>query len=371
MTNWFVIRADANEQIGIGHVMRCLALAEWLIDYQYKPVLITKYFNSFIETKIVELNGKIIIIPESADESEEKYRHSNWLKGSEGNDALQCLKVIEQEKSTNGQISPSFIIVDHYALAAPWEKNLSVQAEILVIDDLSDRHHECKWLIDQTFGKADGDYMGLVPDNTKLMIGPQYALIRKEFTATAKLFKRNLPNTEIRVLLTLGGVDKNNDTSKVLLFLEACKNMNKKKIVTTVVTSNSNPNLIELQATVGQLKNISLLIDVTNMAELMATHNVCIGAAGSTSWERCVMSLPTISIVLAENQKTIAKNLADAEVVLDLGLMAVITQEKFMETFHSLINDINLYNSLSIKSESLCDGLGCNRIMKEVVGQND
>ena len=287
----------------------------------------------------------------------------------ENEDAKLCIDAIENEIQKSGKL-PLFIIVDHYALAAPWEKKISVYAPILVVDDLSDRQHECKWLIDQTFGKTNSDYLNLVPNDSKLMIGPQYALIRKEFTATAKLFERNLPNTEVRVLLTLGGVDKNNDTSKVLSFLEACKDINKQKIVTTVVTSNSNPNLNDLQKTVGRLKDTSLIIDVNNMAELMSTHDLCIGAAGSTSWERCVMSLPTISIVLAENQKTIAKNLADAEIVLDLGLMTDITQEKFMETFYSLINDKNLYNSLSIKSKSLCDGLGCNRVMKEVVGQN-
>jgi UDP-2,4-diacetamido-2,4,6-trideoxy-beta-L-altropyranose hydrolase len=369
MSNWFVIRADANKAIGIGHVMRCLALAEWLYSHNVRPLLLTKYPNKLIESKVSLLEGKIIYLPESSSLPSDIYLHSKWLNGSESDDAKLCIDVIENEIQQSGK-SPLFIVVDHYALAAPWENKISAYAPILVVDDLSDRQHECKWLIDQTFGKTDDDYLSLVPDNTKLMIGPQYALIRKEFTEVAKLFKRNLPNTEIRVLLTLGGVDKNNDTSKALLFLESCKDTSDKKIVTTVVTSHSNPNLNDLQATVGRLKDTLLLIDVNNMAELMATHDICIGAAGSTSWERCVMSLPTLSIVLAENQKTIAKNLAEAEVVLDLGLMADITQEKFMETFYSLLNDMNLYNSLSIKSKSLCDGLGCNRIMNEIVGQN-
>lgn len=369
MSNWFVIRADASKAIGIGHVMRCLALAEWLYSHKVRPLLLTKYPNKLIESKVSLLKGQIIYLPKSSSPPSDTYFHSRWLNGSESDDAKLCVDAIESEIQKIGK-SPLFIVVDHYALAAPWEKKVSAHAPILVVDDLSDRQHECKWLIDQTFGKKDDDYLGLVPDKTKLMIGPQYALIRKEFTEAAKLLNRNLPKTEVRLLLTLGGVDKNNDTSKVLFFLDACMDINKTKIVTTVITSNSNPNLYNLKKVVARMKNTSLLLDVNNMAELMATHDVCIGAAGSTSWERCVMSLPTISIVLAENQKTIAKNLADAEVVLDLGLMANITQEKFMEIFYSLINDINLYNSLSIKSKSICDGLGCIRIMKEVIGQN-
>jgi UDP-2,4-diacetamido-2,4,6-trideoxy-beta-L-altropyranose hydrolase len=367
MSNWFVIRADANTKIGIGHVMRCLALAEWLYAHNLRPLLLTKYPNKLIESKISLLKGQINYLPKFSSQPSNTYLHSKWLNGSENEDAKICIEVIENEIQKIGK-SPSFIIVDHYALAAPWEKKISAFAPILVIDDLSDRQHECKWLVDQTFGKTDDDYSTLVPDNTKLMIGPQYALIRKEFTSASKSFKRKFPESKIKVLLTLGGVDKNNDTSKVLLFLEAFKVLNKKQITTTVVTGTANPNLYKLQTEVAQIQNTSLLTDVNNMAELMASHDVCIGAAGSTSWERCVMSLPTISIVLAENQKTIAKYLADAEIVLDLGLVGEITKEKFMEVFNLLLNNMNLYNSLSIKSNSLCDGLGCNRIIKEVVG---
>ena len=201
MANWFVIRADANEQVGIGHVMRCLALAEWLSDYQYKPILITKHFNSFVEKKVIELKGKIIVITESKCLSDGKYSHSHWLKGSEENDAIQCQKVIEHEISINGGLPPSFIIVDHYALAAPWEKKISVYGPILVVDDLSDRQHNCKWLIDQTLGKTEADYLNLVIDDTKLMIGPRYALVRPEFSEKARLLKRGYPMRKLECSL--------------------------------------------------------------------------------------------------------------------------------------------------------------------------
>jgi UDP-2,4-diacetamido-2,4,6-trideoxy-beta-L-altropyranose hydrolase len=366
MTNWFVIRADANEEIGIGHVMRCLALAEWLSDYQYKPVLITKYFNSFIETKIIELNGKMIIISESADQSDEKYSHSNWLKGSERNDALQCTKLIEQEKSTNGNISPLFIIVDHYALAAPWEKKLSFYAPILVVDDLSDREHDCTWLVDQTFGKTKNNYDKLVSENTVLMIGPKYGLLRKEFSETAKKQQRELPLDKVRILVTLGGVDKNNDTSKILSYLDTYEHFYSRELEATRVTSSSNPLLKDLEASIIGKTNRTLKVNVSQMAEIMANNDVCIGAAGSTSWERCVMAIPTISMVIAENQQTIATNLEQAGIILNLGVMADITQEKFHKKMDELLNSDSLYRSLSEKSYALCDGLGSQRVAIEI-----
>lgn len=369
MSNWFVIRADANKAIGIGHVMRCLALAEWLHLQDVSPLLLTKYPNELVELKVKLLKGKIVYLPESSDPPADTYLHSKWLNGSECEDAKLCLDAIEQETENIGK-SPLFILVDHYALAAPWEKQLSQVSTILVVDDLSDRKHECEWLIDQTFGKTESDYLSFVTDNTKLMIGPKYALIRQEFTETEKSFQRSFPKEEIKVLLTLGGVDKNNDTSKVLSFLATCQDNNKQTIEITVVTSNANPNLHDLQSTVATMQNISLVINANNMAELMATHDVCIGAAGSTSWERCVMSLPTISIVLAENQKTIAQNLEAAGAIIDLGLMMNITKNQFVDIFNSLIKNVELYDSLSKNSKLLCDGLGCNRIIAEVINPN-
>jgi UDP-2,4-diacetamido-2,4,6-trideoxy-beta-L-altropyranose hydrolase len=366
-SNYFVIRADANEDIGIGHVMRCLALSEWLSEHQIKPVLITKYSNSFIENKIIELNGKIIVLSESTNPSSNRYEHSKWLKGSEESDALQCIEAIEQERSTNGNIPPLFIIVDHYALAAPWEKILTIHAPIFVVDDLNDRKHYCTWLLDQTLGKKAINYSSLVSNNTKLFIGSKYALIRKEFTEATKKFQRSYPQRIVKVLVTLGGMDKPNNTSKVLSYLDSYILSNKKDIFITAVTCKSNPNLEYLQSEVKKNINISLLIDVHNMAELMMSHDVCIGAAGSTSWERCTMSLPTISIITAENQKTIAINLENAGAVINLGTMVNLNKERFLEKFNELLYENDLYNSLSQKSHLLCDGLGAERVVSEVL----
>jgi len=366
MTDWFVIRADASKDIGIGHVMRCLALAEWLYSNNVSSLLLTKFPNELIELKVNQLKGKVIYLPDSSSPPDDFYLHSKWLDGSEDDDARLCRAAIEQEIQYIGK-SPLFILVDHYALAAPWEKELSQYAKILVVDDLSDRPHACTWLVDQTFGKTEVDYLSLVPDETQLLIGPKYALIRREFIEAPASFQRNFPKSEVRVLLSLGGVDKDNVTSMLLSFIENSRNIYKKKIIMTVVTSKSNPNLEDLKTTILHMKNISLLVNVNNMSELMTNHDVCIGAAGSTSWERCVMSLPTLSIVLAENQKTISKNLAEAGAILDLGLVADITKANFFEVFNSLISNIELYNSISKKSKTLCDGLGCQRIIKEVI----
>ena len=160
---WFLIRADANATIGIGHVMRCLALAEWARDSGFKAVLCTKFPHSFLQQRLEALGGTYLLIPESEKPPGNTYAHSSWLKGNELEDAEATLAVIQKL----GLPSPSFIVVDHYALGAPWEKYARKVAPIMVIDDLNDRDHCCEILVDQNYGKSLLSYTQLTPSTTK------------------------------------------------------------------------------------------------------------------------------------------------------------------------------------------------------------
>jgi UDP-2,4-diacetamido-2,4,6-trideoxy-beta-L-altropyranose hydrolase len=363
--NWFVIRADANANIGVGHAMRCLALAEWLADMDIIPVLITKHKNELIESKLLALGGGILLLDESLCIPDVKYKHSSWLKGTEEDDAKVSVDAIDKLTQHKYGHAPLFIMVDHYSLGAPWEIILQKIAQILVVDDLSDRAHNCNWLIDQTYGKTVDDYCKLTPAKTKLLIGPEYGLLRKEFSAAVKSLTRGYKNSDIKVLISLGGVDKNNDTSKILTYLSQYKTFDELSI--TIVTGNANPNLKKLAAFILEFSNVNLLVDVNNMAFLMNTHDLCIGAAGSTSWERCAMALPTLTVILADNQQTIADNMAAVNAIINLGLVEDLTENKLLSQFEQVCKNKSLYRLLSRNSYDLCDGLGCSRIIKEVM----
>jgi len=99
------------------------------------------------------------------------------------------------------------------------------------------------------------------------------------------------------------------------------------------------------------------------MSELMRESDLCIGAAGSTSWERCAMSLPTLMIVLAENQLTIAKNLDKGNVCINMGKAVNLSLQSVEQNLLTVMNQPELYKTMVDNSQNICDGLGCQRIL--------
>lgn len=363
--NWFVIRADSDEYIGIGHVMRCLALAEWATELAIRPILFTKSASNFIINKVSELGGEVILLPTVNRTSSNDYQHSSWLEGTELEDAQLCKQEIQTLLTINENKYPLFIMVDHYSLASPWERYLKNFAPILVIDDLNDRSHDCSWLVDQTHDKSDIEYINLAPKNCHFFIGSKFALLRKEFSDHTQKTIRTFPEKKVKILITLGGVDKNNDTARIAKYV--LNNNFGKDVSQTLVSGSINPNLQELKMLAENNPNIRVIVDEKSMAKLMSAHDICIGAAGSTSWERCAMSLPTITVSIAENQKVIAKNLDISHATINLGEIDQLTEKGLISTISHIIENRTLFQSLVTNSRNLCDGLGCQRILREVI----
>lgn len=365
MNKWFVIRADSNTDIGIGHVMRCLSLAEAAIEYAIKPVLITKFKSDFLFDKLNQLGGIVVILEESRSEKVGGYHHSLWLKGNETEDADATSIAISNFMETFDYQKPDFILVDHYALGAPWEEIVSVWAPILVIDDLNDRGHFCKWLIDQTFKKNKSKYFPLVQQSTRLLIDTKYALLRKEFSERRSTLVRDWNEiVKFKLLISLGGIDKLNYSLK--LAKDITTSDFSMGIEITIVTSSSNPNISVLNKYSENEKNVNIIVDCEYMADLMAEHHICIGAAGSTTWERAALSLPSLIVILADNQEEIAEVLNRSGVAINLGKIELVSHKEIEFYLNKLMMDSVYYNSFISESVKVCDGLGTNRVMSEI-----
>jgi len=182
----------------------------------------------------------------------------------------------------------------------------------MVIDDLADRPHACDLLLDQTFGREATDYHPFVPAACRLLCGSQYALLRPEFAALRPYsLQRRAQPTLRELLITMGGVDKDNATGQVLQALRSCRLPADCRI--TVVMGATAPWLDEIRKEAQDMPwPTRVLVGVSDMAQLMADSDLAIGAAGATSWERCCLGLPTIMLVLAENQRKIAEELCEA-----------------------------------------------------------
>jgi len=211
---WFLIRADASVNIGSGHVMRCLALAEWAKQYGIHCVLLTREPQPDLNNKLFDLVVTSLCLTVTAEpQTAEPYQHSHWLDISEATDAKLSSQVIQQQTDKFGA-APLFIMLDHYALAAPWETLMASHAPVLCVDDLSDRPHQCQWLVDQTYGKTSDDYRDLTHAGCKTLLGAEYSLLRPEFKQVRTHFQRFAPTAgeKLRLLITIGGVDEHNVT---------------------------------------------------------------------------------------------------------------------------------------------------------------
>ena len=349
---------DASRDIGTGHVMRCLAVANEAKRRDWECIFVlrdpedgvVKYINSFDHrvSELISADGRKV--------TDNATPHGNWLPVPQIQDANETVEIIFK-------LDPDWIIVDHYALDATW---LSIvekpNAKILVIDDLGDRELICDVLVDQNLGASAEKYHGKLLSNCQLLLGPTFALLRSEFKAWRKSSLEGRLNRNVEnILITMGGVDTNNYTLRTLI--EVAKSEYAKKCVFTVVIGSSYPHKDALQKFVEETKlRISVLSNVKNMAEIMSKSDLCIGAGGSTSWERCCLGLPTISFAIADNQIEIAEQLSQKKVAIFSDLSNLIIDfERFFD-----ISGIELQRSLSTNSHQICDGLGVPRVLGEL-----
>lgn len=367
---WVVFRVDASIEIGSGHIMRCLTLANELKYHGKSCVFITRNLPENLSDKI-EISGHEIARlskKENLPASRSKDQYSSWLGTTEIADATDCLSSLYP--FIKNWAMPELVICDHYGLSAEWEKMMreNLKSPIAIIDDLSNRKHDCDWLIDTTFGKSKNDYSGLVPEKCKLMIGSQYALLRPEF---AQLRKQTLKARDDdyakkqpvkNLLISMGGVDKDNITMMILKTLSQLDDA--PKFIAHILIGGAYPHFDELKLMVKNLPfSIKIHQDISNVASLFAMADICIGASGSSTWERACLGLPTINIVLAKNQNTIAQKMVEIDAIVDAGEFEKIDRENFINNFlNPMLNDINIRHQLSINSRKICDGEGAQRI---------
>jgi UDP-2,4-diacetamido-2,4,6-trideoxy-beta-L-altropyranose hydrolase len=310
MIDQVIIRVDASLQMGTGHVMRCLTLADSLREEGATVRFICKKQNGDLRAQIKSRGYQVFSLkPEQAcfkHDCGEVLAHRDWLDSSQQDDAFACKAILRD-------IQPDWLIVDHYSLDHRWESVVKTNCKkLMVIDDLADREHSCDLLLDQTHGRKESDYFAKVPEHAVTLIGAQYALLRPEFAQWRKfsLEKRLRPRLR-NMLVNLGGTDLTNKTEGVLKQIAAC--FPTPELHVTVVLGATSPHLKTIRQLASSLPyHTEILSNVSNMAELMANADLAVGAAGASTWERCCLGLPSIMVILADNQKYIAQVMREA-----------------------------------------------------------
>lgn len=354
-------RADASLQIGTGHVMRCLTLADALAARGAECHFICRAHEGNLIDFIRSKGYVTHPLPAGAalPPSPANLAHAPWLGATQSEDAAACAPVL-------AELQPDWLIVDHYALDIRWEQALKPHYhKLMVIDDLADRPHACDLLLDQTFGRDAADYRPLVPADCRLLCGSQYALLRPEFATMRPYSLQRRAQPALReLLITMGGVDKDNATGQVLQALRTCPLPADCRI--TVVMGATAPWLDEVRTQAQDMPwPTRVLIGVSDMAQLMANSDLAIGAAGATSWERCCLGLPTIMMVLAENQRTVAQELERSGAAKAIDLDQHVTMQ-LGELLVPLIADTAQLLHMSKCAASIVDGSGVSAVVWEM-----
>ncbi len=338
-----VFRTDSSHNIGTGHVMRCLSLADEI-----------RRNGTNISFICREGLGNLISYIEN--------------RGYEVHQLPGEIDIEKDRKLTNKILSkyetkPDGLIIDHYDIDISYESSLRDRVKkVMVIDDLADREHDCDLLLDQNYSKNDNRYNGLVPEDCIQLLGSEYAILRPQFQKARENLRERDGGVN-RILVFMGGVDSKDITSKVL---RAINILVRSDIAIDVVIGNLNPHHDEIKILASKIPNTICHHNVEDLAKLMSSADICIGAGGTTTWERCCVGLPTITIVLAGNQKDISESLDKEGAIINLGWYQNVKENDIAECINELINDPKKIQSMADKSRNLVDGEGVSRVVDTI-----
>lgn len=313
-----VFRADAGPGMGIGHVTRCLTLAESLRE---------RGFDCALATAEAGLGA----VPPAR---------------------LAGIRVLPPAAKRPGA---DLLVVDHYGLDAAYERDARAWARaVLAIDDLANRVHDCDLLLDTGIGRDAGDYVGLVPAPCGFLLGPDFALLRSSFRAARE---RRLPRerrASRRLLVTLGGTDPKGLTVVVLDGIAQAR-VNLEIDVLLPASASSFPAAQEKCAMLGARLHAA----ADDLSDVMAAADLCIGAGGTTAWERACLGLPALMIEMAENQRGNIEHFARAGAAIAI---APVTSGTVAHALASVAGDADRLECMSRAAASICDGLGAARV---------
>ncbi len=330
----FAFRVDASAEIGSGHVMRCLTLADLLrargdeCRFYCRP-------QPGDRIAVLQAQGYPVTPVELSEDLPEPH---DWL------------------------------VVDHYRLDAAWEARQPV-ARRLVIDDLADRPHHCDLLLDQNLrADAEARYRPLVPPHCRLLLGPAHVLLRPAFDCAPRARDGRVRH----VLAYFGGNDQDNQAGRAL---EALRRFPQLRAEIVLVPDHPHRDVVHaavqplpqggrgmgrgrrLQGALagatlsrpplrsghppppGEGNHITVFDACPDMAAAMQRADLALGVCGIAAWERCALGLPTLVCVTADNQREDAVALHHLGAVEHLGESNQVDAERWVEALHRALAD--------------------------------
>jgi UDP-2,4-diacetamido-2,4,6-trideoxy-beta-L-altropyranose hydrolase len=249
------------------------------------------------------------------------------------------------------------VVFDHYGLSSRDHRAMGQGRPVLVMDDLADRPLGADVVVDSGPARTIEDYDGLVPHDARLLLGPNFAPVRPEFAALRETALAWRGEPVQRILVSLGLTDVDGVTARLI---ERLRPRIGDSGLDIVLGANA-PSLPGLSKVARRDPRLTLHVDTPHMARLTAEADIAVGAAGSSTWERCTLGLPTLMVVLADNQRGAAEALAARGAALVVDLSAPDFEPRFDRALTRLMIDADLRRSLAATSAEICDGQGAGR----------
>jgi UDP-2,4-diacetamido-2,4,6-trideoxy-beta-L-altropyranose hydrolase len=337
-----LIRADASPAIGAGHVMRCLALAQAWQDTGGTALLAAYELPSWLETRLAAEKVGVA--------------HLRSVSGTD-DDARELLEL-------SRQIAASWVVLDGEHLGAAYIKILKRHSRfrILWLDDFgTPNQNEADLILNQNIGVTSDWYPSWGP-KAKLLLGTRYVLLRREFRSHAPVLRET--GASLRLLLTFGGSDPDNLTEKVLqAFTEGPP-----EVHVTAVVSSRHPRLTQLRRLAGSIR-ADLLVDVTDMADLMMRSDMAIIVGGGTLWELLYSGCVVLSYSRNSPQSKAVALLAASGAAVDLGPVAGFEAVRLREEIRRWAIGEPERNLMQAAAKQIVDGNGVARVLRELNGE--
>jgi UDP-2,4-diacetamido-2,4,6-trideoxy-beta-L-altropyranose hydrolase len=335
-----ILRADASSEIGMGHFMRCLALAQAWTETGERVIFAMSHTTPAADSCAKAIGATVTRLSSPRGSLPEAHETVVLAQGEQA----RC------------------IVADGYDFAPGYQQALRTAGHrvLLLDDDARYQRYETDLVLNQNAFATDSLYEDRAA-HTRLLLGPRYALLREQFRESPQP-DRTIPATARRLLVTLGGADPANATQTVV---EALRLLPANSVEAIVVVGGSNPHRAKLESALnGSPIKITLVHDAKNMPELMAWADVAISAAGSTSLELAYLGVPMLLTILADNQQAVATGMQSSGAARNLGWAHTLTGKSIVAALQDLIADQGERQRLSSAGQNLVDGEGAPRVVR-------
>lgn len=344
-----LFRADGSQVLGLGHIMRCLALAQGLREVGVKPLFVTRDY----EPSVIELicrSEHIELIPAESSFAEDASRTMEFAE-------RYNVRLIVTDLSN----TDSLVNLEEYHRYLQALK--AADRFMIILDEPVETDFSHCLQIIPYYGAEN---MNLRPrGGMKLLMGPKYFIFRQEFVEAARA-KRDIRKDARNILVTMGGSDPSNLTTRIIKILAGMNRgpLNLQIVIGMGYAGSVKPELESILE--GYRGNYELIMGTDNMADLMLWADLAIIAGGLTKYETAVTGTPSIIISSYEREAAMCEEFERGGSALHLGPINEISEVDIAKAIEKLLEDDVLRAEMAERGRAMVDGQGIERIISEI-----